>query len=576
MTDLFIAADGQMVPAGPTCTFWRPNGGAALQWLDAHDLAAFRGCTRATEWNALVQQLASAMRWDPAFAADRLRRLRERGLLVPIDQYIPAATAMGERIPAPVIAIRTYRRPEPLRRLLASAVADEARLGAQRRYLVLDDADEPDGDPATRSIVEEFRRAGLDIGLFDEPIRRDVMAAPAFRLGGDALRAALGTELGRVATGGRVWNWALLLSAGASVSFIDDDTAFPMRLPEQHSWRWSPTSSHVAEGRFYDDGVPELPLMERDPFDYLRDLVGQSAAAVWHRDGMDLSQWSGRGVADLRLWRPQHRIVAAIGGVYGSHTFNSASHLSLTDRESLAHLLRPPFHMGRLDGEHLWQGMRRPRLSKSAVYTPMLLDARALLPFASTHDRAEDTGFLGLLSAIEPDAIYANVPLLMGHRQAEDRGRVAQAQSGMLLYPNHLAGFIAQKWAASLVSTDRAARLQYIGGMAADLARESDQGIAAMIADWKARNAAVLVLGYEDARRAAGAGAPREWLAFLAGAERAAMADAAIWPSGDVVDQFRRTINQIAALSEVWPSLWAHMADGLAASLRHRCGLRAA
>lgn len=575
MTELFIAAEGQIVPAGPTRTFFRALEDETAHWLDTYESAALRCCTRLADWRGHCQLTASTLRIDPAMAAAVLQRLRERGLLVAIDQRVPSPTPMLERIPEPVIAIRTYLRPEPLRRLLASAVADEARLGVRRRYLVLDDADATEGDHATRVIVEDFRRAGLDIGLFDEPRRRDLLATPACRAGGDALRVALGTELGRVATGARVWNWALLLSAGASVSFIDDDTAFPVRLPEQQVWHWSATSSHVAEGRFFDDGVPDLPLMARDPFDYLREIVGQPTGAIWHRDGMDRQQWAGRSNADLRVWRPQNRIVAAIAGVYGSHTYNSASHLSLTDRESLANLLRPPFAIARLDGEQLWQGVRRPRLSKAAVYTPMLLDGRDLMPFACTHDRAEDTGFLGLLSAIEPNAIYANVPLLMGHRQAEHRGRVALAQRGMLLSLNNLAGYLGQMWAAAIVATDRSTRLQHVGRMAADLAREADHGIAAVIVDWKAKNAAMLVAGYDDARRAAGAGAPREWLDFLTGAERAALADAATWPDAVTVERLRRTLRQIAELSEHWPSLWTAMRDGLAAEWRGRCGLRA-
>ena len=576
MTELFVTAEGQLVPAGPATAFWRPQDGGALHWLDAHDLAALRCCARIADWDGLVRQLATAMRWDLASAAGVLQRLRDRGVLVPLRQHVPAPVPMDERVPEPVIAIRTYRRPEPLRRLLASALADEARWGTRRRYLVLDDADEPAGDPATQAIVAEFRRAGLDLGLFDEPLRRELLATPPFRTGGDALQAALGTALGRVATGGRVWNWALLLAAGAAVSFIDDDTAFPVRLPEGADWRWSPMGSHVAEGRFYDEGLPDLPVMEREPFDYLRDIVGQPTGALWHRDGMALPEWTGRAMTDLRLWRPQNRIVAAVAGVYGSHTFNSASHLSLSDRETLADLLRPPFRMTRLDGECLWQGVRRPRLSKSAVYTPMLVDARDLLPFASTHDRAEDTGFLGMLSAIEPHAIYANVPLLMGHHQAEQRGRVAQARKGMLLYPNHMFGYLAQKWASSFVSTDRATRLHLLARLSADFARESDAGLAGLIADWRARNAAALIVGYDDARRAAGPGAPHEWLEFLGAAERAAMAEAKDWPSAGTIAQFRRTVEQTAELGEVWPTLWAHLRDGRAAELRARCGLQAA
>ena len=135
----------------------------------------------------------------------------------------------------------------------------------------------------------------------------------------------------------------------------------------------------------------------------------------------------GRRPAELAGLRDAP-IVGAVPGLYGGIAYDNSAYLAYSNRWSQASLWRAPFRRERLEADNLWHGYRAPRLVSYATYTPLLLDARELLPFAGTWGRVDDTYFLMLLRAIAAPVLFAHLPVALGHVDLAPRQRLAHAQ----------------------------------------------------------------------------------------------------------------------------------------------------
>ncbi len=266
-------------------------------------------------------------------------------------------------------------------------------------------------------------------------------------------------------------------------------------------------------------------------------------------------------------------LIAASTGIYGGHVYNSAAYFSVTDAASRDNLLRPPFQIGRLDGNCLWQGVTAARLTRYAAYSPMLLDARELLPFTTALGKGDDTAFFGMLTGMEPTAAFAMLPLLMGHFPVEDRRRRERALQELFLDSNHYIGFFAERASQGLLGRDRETRLQAIAALAADSLAADDAEFRADIQMWRGRKIADLLAGLHESRTQAGDRAPPQWLEFLSGIERANRAAMAQPVSVERLAQYRQVLAQVVAAGPLWPRVWTRMQSGFAAELLSESGL---
>lgn len=562
--------------AGGGHGWWRALNGSKDGWLDPAEVAAASICVRFATLPEHVQRLTSQIGLSVVDGQALLQRLITRGLLVTPNSMVPAVSVEAPMLDAPIIAIRSYARPASLRRLLLSMQADEQHFGTRRRHLVIDDGDEVGMAATNAAIVAEMAQVGMNIGYFGPDLRRRGLQALAVEGESADVIAALSAGEVRAPTGARAWNWALLLAAGRTLSFVDDDCEFPIRLPEQSARTWSLQNSLANEGRFYDDVMPELPVSDEDPYLLMRSIVGQTTGALWHRDGVAANHFGGRLTSDFQCWQSNRRVLAASGGIYGGHVYNSAVYFNIADIASLKNLLRPPFRLDRLDGERIWQGVSAARITSAAVYSPLLLDARELLPFAGSFGKADDTGFFGLLSAVEPAPAYAYLPLLMGHRPEEDRARRERAGKELLLDGNHYLGYFAQRAATQLFGQDRCARMTAITALAADLVHAGEADFRNDLQAWRGRNISAVIAGIDESRRLVGAQAPAEWLAFIAQIEHANRKAMGEPMPEQRVGECRSTIRQLAQLGNLWPHWWQTMRAGLADDLLAASGLQMA
>jgi hypothetical protein len=572
---LYAFLTGTAWSAGAGHGWWRALDGSKDAWLDPAEVAAASLCVRFAPLAQHAQRLGAQLGLSPGDADALLLRLITRGLMVATATLVPPELPEVAMVDAPIIVIRTYARAEGLRHVLDTLRDDEQRYDTRRCYLVIDDSDAGESATAHAGIVAGFVQAGMNIGYFGPELRRRALDVLMDAQTPEIARLALEVVGARHGTGARAWNWATLLCAGRTLSFVDDDCEFPVRQPQHVHRIWSLQGSLANEGRFFDDVMPELPVSGEDPYLRMRRIVGQSVATIWHRDGVARNHFAGRLTSDFHIWQSQRRVLAASSGIYGGHVYNSSVFFSITDHASLKDLLRAPFRIDRLDGERIWQGVSAARMTSSAVYTPLLLDARELLPFAGSFGKADDTAFFGMLSAIEPNAAYAYLPMLVGHRPPEDRGRRARATQELLLDTNHYLGYFAQRAATQLYGQDRATRFAALAALAHDLLRAHNAEFVNDLQTWRGRNIAAVVAGLDEARRMAGAEAPTAWLEFIAQIEHANRAAMAQPMAAQRVGHCRDALSQLAHLGERWPKWWDQMAGGLADELRAASGLRA-
>ncbi|MBP6078264.1 MAG: hypothetical protein KA505_05595 [Xanthomonadales bacterium] len=560
-----------------------PSGGDQFLWVATdRQRSALLSRAEAVLWQmalpfqpraALIAAAQERQSMPSAVATAALVRLEAMDLVVTPAVMIGDAE-LRPPAPAPVIAVRTYRRPQALARLLDSALDRRQRGDVSRPWLVVDDA-RTDVDAADNvDVVARAARAGLDV-MYLGPVQRREMLATLPETADPRIACLLDPAVLATASGARSWNWAMLLTAGATVSMIDDDCFLPVRRPPAWQRHWSMQNASATEGRFFDGAMPDLPEMDEDPWREALTVLGQSPGALAQRDGLLIRQIAGQSHEQLSSWRAGRRVAAVIAGIHGGHVFNSAFYLSITDSHSLRDLLREPFVLDRLQGDHLWQGVSVPRLTSSAVYTPFLIDNRELVPLTPTAGHADDTAFLGLLSAIAPDSSFAMLPMLMGHAPVEHRDRLDAMFRELLVDGNtYLSGF-AHHASPQLRGRDRAARLQAIAAMAANAGACSDAEWQADVAVWRNRVIAGALDALAQSVKLAAGEAPAEWLQAVARADavnRAAMSTPA---PADLLAGSRRCFAQLAHGAAAWTHWWTTAAAGWADEWRQRLRLRA-
>jgi hypothetical protein len=517
---------------------------------------------------ALIAAVGQRQSMPADVASAALARLEALDLAITPKAMIGTADAVSLP-PDPVVAVRTYRRPQALARLLDSALAMQRDGAKPRPWLVIDDArNDADAAPSL-AVVADCARRGLDM-MYLGPAQRCV-AMRTLEGGGDPqLAALLDPATLATASGARAWNWAMLMTAGGTVSMIDDDCFLPVCRPE--SWRreWSMQDAMSNEGRFFDGDMPDLPAMAEDPWDEACATLGQSPGALAQRDTLAWRQIAGRTMEQMASWQAGRRVAAVIAGIRGGHVFNSAFYLSITDAHSLRDLLREPFSLARLQGDRLWQGVSAPRLTTSAVYTPFLIDNRALVPFAPPGGRADDTAFLGLLTAIAPESNYAMLPMLVGHAPVEHRDRLDAMFRELLIDGNTYLSNQAHQIAPQLPGSDRGMRLATLAAFARSSGARTDDDWRRELTVWRDRVIAGALDGIERSMRLAGPTAPAEWRQAVARAMHVNREAVARPASERLIGEVRQCYAQLAYGAAPWTQWWSMAAAGWAAEWRER------
>jgi len=281
-----------------------------------------------------------------------LESLIQRGLLVSDQMFIERLTRAPARVQAPLrgVFIRACDRPQQLARLLKSLTDYERRHRADRRYVVLDDSALPAHANEQRDALREFARTtGCKVNYIgaaerERLLEKFVKAQPQAR---DAIRALIQRDASARTQrfgGGRGWNLALLLSAGARLALLDDDLCLPLKRPEYARDGLDPNPNAIAYARFaanLEDAFGSGQEVSEDPFALHLASCGQALGSiVQERYRIERSALRAINLGRLEALSEKSQIIATQHGTYGSTRAETGLWLYQLDAASRADFWR--------------------------------------------------------------------------------------------------------------------------------------------------------------------------------------------------------------------------------------------
>lgn len=555
--ELIAAPPGRALRLGPDRHAWCVDGEVGLAEVDALEAALLPRLSLMETIDAHAGALSRALNAPADAVAAALRRLRSRGLVWTLEQFLRTDPSDAKPLPEPLLAIRTRGRPVSLAALFDSLLEDERRFGVVRRYLVIDDAPVSARDPLVANAVARFARASSsEVRLLDAGNRP--------RLVGDlapSLRGLLDADVRDGPSGARAWNLALLCGAGGTVGLLDDDFRFPLRSPIWASAALDPATGPENSTRWLDGGSPAsqgLQPVRDEPFGWLHSYLGQTCGGLVAGLGLDQAAARRQPVATLP-GRFGPRQVSVVGvGVHGALNEDTVVHVLAGDPASRAALVGASFEAQRLSGESVWRGVLAPRLMAVGVFTPLLIDARTLRPPTLPHGKADDSLFLALLPALDPGAGYLAMPASIGHLDAVPRDRVARTREPDREDPCAWLASVIAHAIASLPLRASGDRPRMLSTLASGLASADDRELTLRLLEWRDRRLPGLVARLRHSRHELGASAPPELAMLLDEAARAnerLLFERQI-PGGRIA-AMREACAALALALDAWPQLWA-------------------
>jgi hypothetical protein len=513
-----------------------------------------------------------------------LDNLCQRGLLVSDADFLRrlAAAPATEAAPLRAVFIRACDRPAQLERLLKSLTECERRFRTTRRYVLIDDSTLADAANRHRDLLREFARATgcklTYLGAAEQArfVERLVKAVPQAQkaLPPMVLRAASGSGFG----GGRSWNLALLLSAGAGLVLLDDDQCLPLRRPDGVLDGIDPDPSAPAFTRFYRNLENAFGAGEEftgDPFELHLEILGRAFGSLLGDARYTIERKVLRGLSLGRLdhLAAEANVIATRQGAYGSSRTESGAWLYQLDAESRAEFWRDrESYLRNVEAGSIWYGHRRARVTTVGTFTPFALDNRELLPCTNALGRGEDALFAHVARLCHPGSLSIELPVAIGHAQESARRRSDRTLAAPPPRFNYFVGDFVQRQLGEFLAEDPAQRLGLLAANLRDMAGASATRRLRMLREYLAyvRADAIerLQQQYESAQ-----GAPIYWQAdvrsIIEANGRALTAKApprlGDWP--DDLDEagcaalLRDEALRLAAAYDTWPAVWAYACE---------------
>ena len=574
-TPLHAAVDGQVAAVSSTECVFRPADGGAPVLLPIAAVEAMDACRAFHPLARHVEQVAAMQPQLPRDAVARgLESLVARGLFVSDREFLAAPAAQADDAPLRAVFVRACDRPKQVERLLASLAENEKRFRGNHRYVVLDDSRDAQAARAHAALLDAFARETgartvlVDAARWSAIVERLASAAPA------AVRTAIARDdAGRPRFGGgKGYNLAALLGAGARYALLDDDFVLPLRrAPDAASGIELAAGGGIA-ARFHDDPDAALGVgdaLDLDPFEHARTHCGLVLGELWSRPGLapDLEGFAPSLAPRVRA---SARVATLTHGHRGDSGAQSSRWMYLLDTDSRRAFARDAGRYARnLEAGAVWFGPARARVEEYSAFTPFAVDARTFVPPTMAGGRSEDILFGALLASCDPACVALHTNLSIGHRQEARRVR-----SGSLGEP---ATPVTNQWLADLLRSAAAdvhadtppARCTALAGVLRDAASASDARLAGMVAGYlrfaRADMAASLARIREEADDA-----PDFWkrdVERMVAVHREALVREPEPRFSDWADAgaaglaaLRGTLTSFAGVLDAWPALYDHAA----------------
>ena len=585
---LFASEDGLVASlSSQECIFQTKRSGEThvmtFQVLQALDQC--REFRSLDEHSARIESTISGMAGKRDDIKRVLESLIQRGLLISDTGFIERLTRVPALAPAELrgIFIRACDRPQQLGRLLKSLTEYERRHRAGRRYVVLDDSALPAHANEQRDLLREFARTtGCKVGYVgaaerDKLAEKFAKAQPQARAAVRALVLRDANARTQRFGGGRAWNLALLLSAGARLALLDDDLCLPLRRPEFARDGLDPNPNAIALARFpanIEEAFGVGQEVNEDPFALHLASCGQTLGTVV-QDRYRLERTALRGVNLGRLdaLSEKSQIVATAHGTYGSTRAETALWLYQLDADSRADFWRDrATYQRNVEAQHVWHSVAQARVLPAANFTPFTLDNAAMLPCTNPLGRGEDGLAGALMRYCQPHTLALELPESIGHVQETPRRRSDKTLSAYEPRVNHFLRDFVQRQFGLFHAADPAQRLQFLGAVMRDLASGSVNDRIAHLREYLSYVRADLIDRTQHQIEAA-TDAPIYWQAdartIVQSNAKALLANApprlGDWATdideAGCANALSEELNAMADACQHWPALWRHAAE---------------
>ncbi|MEO5623320.1 MAG: hypothetical protein ABIO74_03750 [Dokdonella sp.] len=539
------------------------------------------------EFRTLDEHAARIVTTIPGLQAQRgdvtrvLDGLSQRGLLVSDRDFLQRVASASARELAPLRAvfIRACDRPDQLAQLLASLTEYERHFNANRHYVLLDDSVTREAIDRHRDLLREFARAtGCKLSYVGASERERLVAKVARAVPAAAkilphvlLRSGSSDRFG----GGRAWNLALLLSAGARLLLLDDDHRLPLRRPQDARDGLDPNPLATPYTHFHRNIENALGAGEEvtdDPFDLHLDAAGRALGALTATARYAIERSALRGLALSRLdhLRGDAPIVATQHGSYGSSRTESGLWLYqlpavgraefACDRES---------YLRNIEAGSVWYGYAQARATGAASFTPFALDNSILLPCTNPLGRGEDALFSRVTELCHPGALMLELPVAIGHVQESARRRSTRTLAAHTPRFNYFVGDFVQRQLPQFNATDPALRLGLLAAHLRDVGAADEKGSLRQLQEYLAYTRADLIERLQNQYDGA-PDAPVWWQAdvrsIIEANGRALIAKTpprlGDWPDAADDATCARLLHeeavQLADVYDAWPALWTY------------------
>ncbi len=585
---IYASEDGRVASlSSQECIFLVKRSGEphvmTFQVLQALDLCR--------EFRTLDEHVARIQSTIPGLAGqyEAVRRvldgLTQRKLLLSDADFIGRLQSAPERARAPMRAvfIRACDRPEQLAHLLASLTDYERRHRANHRYVVIDDSVLAAHINEQRDLLREFARTtGCKVSYIGNAERNKIVEK--FTKANPRSRDVLARLVLRQAHpqaqrfgGGRGWNLALLLSAGARLALLDDDERLPLRRAESARPGLDPNPSMSMQARFFASMEQALGAgveVDEDPFALHLDACGQSLGTLVC-DGYPLARDALRGLnlGRLDLLSPDARIATTQNGSYGSSRTASGLWLYQLGADSRAEFWRDrESYLRNVEAQYLHCGVDQARVDEVAGFTPFTLDNSGFLPCTSPVGRAEDSLGSALTRYCLPDALTIELPVAIGHVQETARKRSTQTLAASQPRVNDFLRDFVRRQSGLFKAEDPGQRMVFLAEVLRDLSRASAAEREAHLREYLSYVRADVIDRLQHQIEAANE-APVYWQAdaraIVQANAKMLLASApprlADWPED--IDApgcalaLSAELDTMADACEHWPALWQHAAE---------------
>lgn len=514
-----------------------------------------------------------------------LDNLISRGLLVSDQAFLgrlrqtsPAAQADFRGV-----FIRACDRPEQLDRLLASLGEYERRHRVGRRYIVLDDSSLPAHANQQRDALREFARGTgckvhyvgrAEAGKLVERLGKQLPASA-----GIAQRLLLRDAHPHAQRfgGGRGWNLAMLLSAGARMALLDDDLLLPLRRPDYVKPGLDPNPVVRQSAQFLPSMETALAIggeVESDPFELHLRACGHPLDGLLASD-YPIRREALRGInfGRLDLFSPAARVVSTQTASYGSSRSGFGLWLYQLEGEARAEFWRDrESYLRNCEARFVVQGTVQAQAMAVAGFTPLTFDNSLLLPCTNPVGRGEDSLAGAMTRFCHPDAVSLALPEAIGHVQETSRKRSAQTLAAHVPHVNYFLRDFVQRQFGLFQAADAGERMQTLACVLRDLAGASETGRIAHLREYLGYSRADIIDRIQHQIEAA-KDAPVYWQADareIVQANAKAMLAKTAPRLGDwaedigTADCARALAEECTLLAEdleAWPALWQYARD---------------